>query len=166
MNQPPDRMSPAEIVAEIGELQQDLSRRFMRIQILSKGLYSRVRRATPDNNTAIYLRYANTWMQFSGMANQGLKRSAGVSRVLGSLDMESHAPPAPKPTPKPKEATLSPMEQLLKAYAGEPEDQKPYRSMGDRQPVRTQQERFASQEDETDEDGEDLSAFDEDLDGN
>jgi len=164
---PPDRMSPTEIVAEIGELQKELSFRFLRIQLLSKGLYGSVRRATPNANTPIYLRYANTWMQFSGMANQGLKRSASISRVLGSLETEAPQT-APKPQPKPpKETPLSPVEQLLKSYAEEPEDKKPYRALYDRQPAITQQERFASQAaTEDDEDGEDLSAFDEDLDGN
>lgn len=124
MNQsPPDRMTPDAIVAEIGDLQKELTSKFARIHALSQGLYNQVRRSPVDDNTVIYMRYASTWMRFSGMADQGIRRSAHASKALSRLTpVEVEQPNAPPP--KNKEAPApSPVEDLLSLYDSSAQDE-------------------------------------------
>ena len=96
---PPDRMPLGEIVEEIGDLHKDVSSKLARIHALSNGLYQQVRRSPVDDNTAIYMRYASTWMRFAGAADQGIKRSAHASKALSRLT-PVEAEKAPVPAPK------------------------------------------------------------------
>ena len=113
----PDNMAPAEIVSEISDIHRDLRGKLDRIHSLSQTLYRRVKRAKPDDNTTIYLQYANAWIRFSGMANQGALRTVHASRVLKRLTTEAPAPAA-KPKPK-KEPETSPVESLMGLYSDE-----------------------------------------------
>jgi hypothetical protein len=117
----PESMAPGEIILEISTIQQDLQGKFARIQVLSQSLYHRVRRAKPDDNTSIYIQYANAWMRFSGMANQGALRTVHASRVLKLLAPEEEKEPSvpvkrPKPQDKPE---ASPVESLMSMYSDE-----------------------------------------------
>lgn len=118
----PESMAPADIISEISTIQQDLQGKLARIHVLSQSLYHRVRRAKPDDNTSIYIQYANAWMRFSGMANQGALRTAHASRVLKRLVSETEKEPSvtdrrpKKPLDKPEP---SPVESLMSMYSDE-----------------------------------------------
>jgi hypothetical protein len=117
----PEKMEPPAIVSEISEIHQELQGKFARIHVLSQALYHRVRRAPPDDNTSIYLQYANAWIRFSGMANQGATRTAHMSKVLRRLT------PAPAenqvatklPVKTEVKASESPVESLINMYGEE-----------------------------------------------
>lgn len=119
MNRAPTQMTPDEIVAEIGTLHQDLQSKLARVQGLAQGLYHRVRREPPDDNTTVYLTYANAWMRFAGMANQGVTRTVSASKVLRRLTPVSEttavAPERKKVSSKPKEDT-APIDALISMY--------------------------------------------------
>ena len=118
---PPERLEPSQIVAEIGSLYGELQTRLSRIQGLSQSLYHRVRRAAPDDNTAIYLRFASTWQRFAGMASQGGKRASAVARLLRGV-----AEPSDEAVQErieklivPRVAKPSPVESLIEMYSEE-----------------------------------------------
>lgn len=120
MNHNPETMAPAEIISEISMIQRGLKGRLARIHELSQCLYRRVRRAKPDDNTTIYLQYANAWIRFSGMANQGALRTAHASKVLKKRLAPEPPAPAEKPKPKkPEPKEPSPVETLMGLYSGE-----------------------------------------------
>jgi hypothetical protein len=114
---PPERMEPPEIVAEISSLQRELVTRLTRIQGLSQSLYHRVRRAPPDDNTGVYVRFANNWLRFAGMAHLGVKRASVGDRILRTLTptpVESFVKPPPKQ--RAVAPASSPVESLLALY--------------------------------------------------
>lgn len=117
----PESMAAAEIISEISEIHSDLKGKFDRIHVLSQSLYSRVRRGKPDDNTSIYLQYANAWIRFSGMANQGAMRTVRASKVvLKRLAPEAPETPVEKPkTKKEKPKEASPVESLMGMYSDE-----------------------------------------------
>jgi hypothetical protein len=117
------QMSTEEIVSEIGAIRQDLQVKFARVQGLAQGLYHRVRREPPDDNTSVYLTYANAWMRFAGMATQGVTRTVSASRVLRRLTPVANedAPTPRKQAVKAKEAT-APIEDLISMYGGDVSD--------------------------------------------
>jgi len=123
MNRAPMQMTPDEIVAEIGTIHQDLQAKLARVQGLAQGLYHRVRREPPDDNTTVYITYANAWMRFAGMANQGVTRTVSASKVLRRLTpvAEVAATPERKKAPKPKE-DAAPIDDLISMYGAEPSD--------------------------------------------
>lgn len=115
---PLDRMQPAEIVAEIGALCQELQLKLARIQGLSDGLYQRVRRSPVDENTAIYMRYASAWTRFAGMAAQGVKRASAGDRVLRRLAPAASAPESiGKKAIRQAPVASTPVESLLDMYS-------------------------------------------------
>lgn len=112
-------MTPEEIVAEIGNLRQELDVRLSRIHGLAQGLYHQVRRASADDNTAVYITYAHAWMRFAGMANQGVQRTVSASKVLRQLTPKDAAvAPAVKGRElRPMVAQdQSPMDSLIEMY--------------------------------------------------
>lgn len=126
-----------EIVTEIGTLQQELSRRFVRVQVLAQALHHRVRRAPPDDNTSIYITYSNAWMRFAGMANHGVLRTISASKVLRRLAPVQEKAAVPEPKPKDvqsPEQESSPVEDLISMYGEASEDQSGHASE-DAQPV-------------------------------
>ena len=123
MNQAPMQMTSEEIIAEIGTIYQDLQVKLARVQGLAQGLYHRVRREPADDNTAVYITYANAWLRFAGMANQGVSRTVLASKVLRRLTpivVESATPERKKPV-KPK-GGATPIEDLISMYGEEPSD--------------------------------------------
>lgn len=115
---PSDRMEPAEIVAEIGSLHQELQSRLVRIQGLSQSLYQRVRRAPADDNTVIYMRFATTWSRFAGMAVQGVKRASAGNRILRALSLDSSGGESvAKASIRQAPVASTPMESLLEMYS-------------------------------------------------
>jgi hypothetical protein len=118
MNQhPPQLMSPDAIIAEIGELRGELDVRLTRIHALAQGLYHQVRRAPADDNTSVYITYANAWMRFAGMVNQGVLRTASASKVLRRLTprAEQAVPPVKKEVP-PEKVAETPVDSVLEMY--------------------------------------------------
>lgn len=119
MDRSPAQMTPDEIVDEINTLHKDLTVRFSRVQHLAQGLYHRVRRATPDDNTSVYITYAHAWMRFAGMGNQAVLRTVSASKVLRRLTPVTEATP-PTSEAKRKVASkaqaTSPVEDLITMY--------------------------------------------------
>jgi len=111
----PDRMEPAAIVAEISSLHREVESRLTRIHGLSQSLYQRVRRAPADDNTAIYMRFATSWLRFAGVAAQGVKRASAVDRVLRGLVGRAESIVKPPPMKAPQAST--PVESLLDMYS-------------------------------------------------
>ena len=116
-------MTPEEIVLEIRGLQQDVQSKSVRIQGLSQALYRRVRKAPVDDDTSVYITYANAWTRFAGMVQQGVTRTTHTARVLKRLTpkVETAAKAVPKLVRK--EEPQTPMESLLSLYADENEDE-------------------------------------------
>jgi hypothetical protein len=115
-----ESMAPAQIINEIEDIQRDVQGKLGRIQALSKALYSQVRRATPDDNTSVYIAYANAWIRFSGMANQGATRTVRASKVLKLLKQPEPDKPKVRPKPIDKKASteeVNPVDSLLSMYA-------------------------------------------------
>jgi len=122
MHQPPMQMTPEEIIAEIGTIHQDLQVKLARVQGLAQGLYHRARREPPDDNTTVYITYANAWIRFAGMANQGVNRTVLASKVLRRLTPVTEATPErKKPANKPKDEA-APIEDLISMYGEAPSD--------------------------------------------
>lgn len=115
---PPDRMQPAEIISEIGALSRELQAQLTRIQSLSEGLYTRVRRSPADDNTALYMRYASGWTRFANMVSQGVRRASAGDRALRRLKptaIESVVKPPIRQEP----VAATPVESLLDMYGEE-----------------------------------------------
>lgn len=117
----PERMTPEEILAEMGEVEEQVQDRLLRIRGLMHSLYARTRRAPSDVNTAVYLRYASAWGRYSAAASQGLARTVrtarGVARQLTPQNAGTIDNPAQKSAPKRQEpAHASPVEELLSMY--------------------------------------------------
>jgi hypothetical protein len=117
-HQNPAVMTPDEIIQEIGSLERELSVRVTRMHRLAQGLYHQVRRAPSDDNTAVYITYANAWMRFAGIANQGAMRTVLASKVLRKLtplktqeDTKKSLPAKLKPV-----VPTSPVEDLITLY--------------------------------------------------
>ena len=119
----PATMTPEEMVLEMQELQQGLTRGAVRIHELSRFLYQRVRRAPADDTTSIYVTYANALTRFSGVVQQGIGRLKSAERVLGMLpkaEREETPPPAPRREPETGAAARrSPLEDLMDLYGQE-----------------------------------------------
>jgi hypothetical protein len=123
MNRAPLQMTPTEIITELDGLRRELDQRLARVHGLAEGLYHQVRRAAVDDNTPIYITYANAWMRFAGMANQGVVRTASASKVLRRLTTpeQQEAKQAEvrkkKPDLKAKQTQeQSPMDSLIEMY--------------------------------------------------
>lgn len=81
-NENPMRMSPDEIISEIGELRGEVSRLSTRLHELSRVLYAKARRSTDGDASPSWALYANAWARFSGAIGQGLQRITTADQVL------------------------------------------------------------------------------------
>jgi hypothetical protein len=114
--QNPDRMTIEEVISEIAFLQDDIRVRTMRAYELGTSLYRRARRNTVDDNTAVYITYANAITRFAGAVNQVLSRTIRTAKVLNRLSPTEREVPEKK---KVVESTSSPAESLISSYIDE-----------------------------------------------
>jgi hypothetical protein len=118
-------MTPEEIISEIGTIQDDLQHKIARVHGLAQGLYRSVRKTPADDDTAIYITYANAWMRFAGMAHQGVSRTASTSKILRRLAPKVEESPQKLAKSTPKKSAIvpeaTPVESLITMY-GEAEN--------------------------------------------
>jgi hypothetical protein len=87
-------MTPEDMVAEITGLRNGIESGARRIYELSRVLHDRMRRADPNQpSRQVYVTYANVWIRFSGMVQQGLQRTRQTDRVLRLLPQEEVSSP-------------------------------------------------------------------------
>lgn len=139
MNQrSPQQMTPDEIILEIGTLHKELSLRIARVHGLAQGLYHRMRRSPVDDNTPVYIAYANAWMRFAGMVNQGVVRTVSASKVLRRLtptDAAKPEPPQQKKAVQQPSPESSPVEDLISMYGEDAVVEQSGAASEDAQPV-------------------------------
>ena len=88
MSRDPRNLESAEIVQEIHVVRDEMDRLAARMVELSQSLYSKVRRAPADDYTSRYVTFANAWTRFGSMVDGGLRRTAGVSRLVANIRRE------------------------------------------------------------------------------
>lgn len=121
MNRNPDHMNTEEVVAEITSLQDETNARAFRLHELADSLSRRTRRAPVDDNTAIYITYANAITRFAGAVAQVSARTVRAAKVLNRLaPKRTESPKAEKVARSTPKASPSPMESLISSYVGEP----------------------------------------------
>ena len=111
--QNPDHLSYEEVVSEIVSLQDEIRIRGRRIYELSHSLYRHVRRNPTDDNSSIYINYANNMTRFAGAIEQVLRRTIRTARVL-ERKSEIIESAMKKKLPSPQAA--SPVESLIDSY--------------------------------------------------
>lgn len=129
MTRNPDRMTYDEIALEVSDLQGDIQTKSRRIFELATAVHRRARREPADDNTAIYLTYANAMNRYAGTVDRVSIRSHRSAKVLNRV-----VPPEPtlkKPNKEKKvraaqQPELSPMESLMDSYgSGNPPPKPP-----------------------------------------
>jgi hypothetical protein len=129
-------MSVEEIIGEIGQLREGIDISSRRITELSRSLYDRMRRndryrvatnGERNDATNIYTTYANLWLRFGGIVQQGLQRTRQADRILRLLPEEetprrvaqdANPPPAPMQEAQTVPAS-SPFEDFITVYGEE-----------------------------------------------
>lgn len=88
MSRDPRTMACEELVQEIHTLREDMERTASRMVELAQSLYSKVRRSPSDEYTSRYITFANAWTRFGSMVDGGIRRTAGVTRLVSTIQRE------------------------------------------------------------------------------
>jgi len=119
VNRNPDSMPTEEVILEVSALQDEIHVRALRAHELGNSLHRRVRRNPTDDNTAIYLTYANAIVRFAGAISQVSARTTRTAKVLERLSQKTAETPRQKAAaPKKVSAVeeLNPVESLINLY--------------------------------------------------
>jgi len=74
-----------DLVREIQSVREDMEKLASRMVELSQTLYQRVRKSPVDDYTSRYVAYANAWTRFGSMVDGGIRRTAGVNRLVAAI---------------------------------------------------------------------------------